>query len=649
MCCPVGIMPDWRPPSSSAADGSPSFDVGLQMMNSLTRSKVPFRTLDGSNNVKWYMCGPTVYDVSHLGHARTYLGFDIIRRIMSSYFGYDVTLVMNITDIDDKIILRANERDISFTDLSRENEAGFLEDMSLLGVDPPDVLTRVSEYVPEIVDYIGDIVKKGFAYASNGSVYFDVGAFRRAEDHVYCKLCPEAIGNAELLAEGEGALTQEFGSEKRAPNDFALWKRSKEGEPSWESPWGPGRPGWHIECSVMASQVFRQMGVKGGCMDIHSGGIDLKFPHHDNEMAQAEAQSGEKQWVNYFVHSGHLSIKERKMSKSLKNFITIRQALQNNTARQIRMLFLLHKYNAPMDYSDDTMAHATVLEKSFSNFFQNVKVALRSSTIQMSQKWTEHEQDLHNDIDTARYAVRKALLDDFDTATAMTALQDLVKAVNKYLETQGPAKAIVSLVVRKAAVYVTEMFRVFGLISAGTDIGFPLEEGEGAGAVSREDVLAPVLDAVLEFRAGARDAARTGDAKGVLAKCDAFRDAVLPELGVRLEDKTEGSVWKLADPEELRREAEQAKAEMERKREAKEKAKQEQARKDALNKLPPEEYMKQLTLDDGSGNKKYGTFGDDGLPLTVHSGEALNKNQVKKASKEFSAHKKRYEKYLKTL
>ena len=182
-----------------------------------------------------------------MGHARTYLGFDIIRRILNDHFNYNVTLVMNITDLDDKIIQRANENGISCDELSRRFEAEFHEDMELLGVDKPNVLTRVTEYMEEIVEYIETIIQKGYAYASNGSVYFDVEAFSKSKVTSYCKLAPEQINNAELLAEGEGKLTQDFVSDKRSPRDFVLWKKSKENEPTWESPWGEGRPGWHIE------------------------------------------------------------------------------------------------------------------------------------------------------------------------------------------------------------------------------------------------------------------------------------------------------------------------------------------------------------------------------------------------------------------
>ena len=609
---------------------------------------------------KWNRCGPTVYAPSHMGHARTYLGFDIIRRILQDHFNYNVTLCMNITDLDDKIIQRANENGIPFEELSRKFELEFHEDMEMLGVAAPNVLTRVTEYMDEIVEYIDTIVKKDLAYESNGSVYFDVDGFGKQKGMAYCKLAPEQVNNAELLAEGEGKLTQDFASDKRSPRDFALWKKSKEGEPTWDSPWGEGRPGWHIECSVMASDVFAQMAggtsakdaAKGGgadiCrMDIHSGGVDLKFPHHDNEMAQAEAHSGCNQWVNYFVHAGHLHIKGFKMSKSLKNFITIREALVNNTARQIRTCFLLHKYNAPMDYGDNTMSHAMSIEKIFTEFFHNVKAVLREGKITDVQRWDSNARELQLAIEKSTNAVDDALKDDFDTPVCMSALADLVKATNLYLDgCVGDKRVPVNLVVRNAAKFITKIFKTFGLIpeGSGVEIGFPV----GGGGDQEE--LNGVLDALIEFRSSVRDKARAKDVSGVLKECDEFRDDALPPLGIRLEDKTGGkSVWKRADPAELMKEREQKELEQKRKEEEKRAAAEAKAKKFAMNKLSPEEFMKQLTLDDTSSKLKYSKFDvSTGLPSHFHDGENLNKSQIKKATKEFSGQKKKYEKYLKS-
>ncbi|VDM05017.1 unnamed protein product, partial [Schistocephalus solidus] len=379
-----------------------------------------FIPINGTN-VTWYCCGPTVYDSAHMGHARSYISFDILRRVISDYFGFKINYVMNITDIDDKIIKKARQNylvgkyfkeassitkvkeDIRnsiklletkskthpepdqraylksaqdaladyldsqygstisdhkiFEKLPRKIEEEFLSDMRALNVLEPTKLTRVSEYIEPIIRFIQKIIDNKFAYVvESGSVYFDTKRFADTEGHFYAKLMPSAYGDADKLASGEGDLS--MGSEKRTFSDFALWKASKPGEPAWPSPWGKGRPGWHIECSAMASDTL------GDTIDIHTGGVDLKFPHHDNELAQSEAYFGHSHWVNYFLHAGHLTISGCKMSKSLKNFVTIRKALEKHSSRQLRFAFLLHSWRDTLDYSADTMSQALAFDKT---------------------------------------------------------------------------------------------------------------------------------------------------------------------------------------------------------------------------------------------------------------------------------------------
>ena len=244
-----------------------------------------------------------------------------------------------------------------------------------MNVELPDVITRVSEFVPEIISFTEKIISNGFAYVSNGSVYFDVAKFNDGDKHKYAKLEPTSATDVEKLKEGEGVLTDTDAeaTEKKNKFDFALWKKSKPGEPIWQSPWGEGRPGWHIECSAMAAEFFKEFPI-----DIHSGGIDLRFPHHDNEIAQSEAYYDCDNWINYFIHTGHLHIDGRKMSKSLKNFITIRHILTLYNARQIRFLFLLHNWESLMNYSTEkSMPEAVATEKKFYEFFKNVKAVMR--------------------------------------------------------------------------------------------------------------------------------------------------------------------------------------------------------------------------------------------------------------------------------
>jgi len=303
---------------------------------------------------------------------------------------------MNITDVDDKIIRKSNEAGVQFGEVSRKYEREFMEDMKRLNVGLPSVITRVSEYIPEIIAFIEKIIANGFAYESNGSVYFDVGKFSASPDHRYNKLEPGASNDAFRVNEGEGVLTDEntVASEKRGTKDFALWKKSKAGEPKWDSPWGEGRPGWHIECSAMAGSLLPTPPI-----DIHTGGVDLKFPHHDNEVAQSEAFYNNDCWVNNFWHTGHLHIAGRKMSKSLKNFITIKAILERYNARQVRFLFLVHNWSSLMNYSEEnSWAEAVFKEKQFSEFFRSVKAHTRNLSIGTTeQRWGQRDFQLQDE------------------------------------------------------------------------------------------------------------------------------------------------------------------------------------------------------------------------------------------------------------
>ncbi|CAM4566963.1 cysteine--tRNA ligase, cytoplasmic isoform X1 [Lepidochelys kempii] len=711
----------------------------LCLYNSLTRNKDVFQPQSGKK-VTWYCCGPTVYDASHMGHARSYISFDILRRVLRDYFKYDVFYCINITDIDDKIIKRARQnylfeqyrekkppavqlfedvqiaskpfsamlndttdpdkkqmleriqnavksavehleeavqkkltgeeinkhaeklleeaKDVLsewldskfgsqvtdnsiFSNLPKFWEEEYHKDMEALNVLPPDVLTRVSEYVPEIVAFVQKIVDNGYGYVSNGSVYFDTMKFDATEKHSYAKLVPEAVGDQRALQEGEGDLSISVDrlSEKRSPNDFALWKSSKPGEPSWDSPWGKGRPGWHIECSAMAGSIL------GESMDIHGGGFDLRFPHHDNELAQSEAYFENDHWVRYFLHTGHLTIAGCKMSKSLKNFITIKDALKKHTARQLRLAFLMHSWKDTLDYSKNTMESAIQYEKFLNEFFLNVKDILRapSDLIGQFQKWEFRETELSKSFYDKKAAIHEALCDNIDTRTVLEEMRSLVSQSNSYIAAKKTARQMPNrLLLESISSFLTQMLKIFGAIESDEALGFPV--GGNGQNINLESTVMPYLQVLSDFREGVRQIAREKKVTEVLQLSDALRDDILPELGVRFEDH-EGlpTVVKLVDRETLLKEREEKKKIEEEKKRKKEEAyrkKQEQeAAKLAKMKIPPHAMFK-------SELDKYSKFDENGFPTHDTEGKELSKGQMKKLKKLYEAQEKLYKEYL---
>mmetsp|Transcript_15209 Transcript_15209/g.45867 ORF Transcript_15209/g.45867 Transcript_15209/m.45867 type:complete len:825 (+) Transcript_15209:225-2699(+) len=686
----------WRPPKGWSDNSS-----GLRLFSSYHNAVVPFVPAAGpdSRAVSWYACGPTVYEESHIGHARNYLAADIVRRVMEDYFGYRVRMVMNVTDVDDKIIIKARRafllqryrdskptcdqvkecvqraleavrareaaevaeltaaleapklkdrdavqgrltraqqaledvqakqqalsqrpagenpadiaklldehqaamaedldansgaQDVDITDHSifqshaRRYETAFWRDMASLGVRMPEARPRVSEYIPDIVAYIERILDQGFAYSVDGSVYFDTRALEAA-GHTYRKLSPAPPGGGSAVDPASAESEANFHSKaKRDPRDFALWKAAKAGEPSWPSTWGPGRPGWHIECSAMAGALI------GGRMDIHSGGADLRFPHHDNELAQAEAYYHPQesascdchQWVNYFLHSGHLHIHGLKMSKSLKNFITIREALESFTPRQLRLMMCLQPWQNTLIYSNQSLEEVVTREKEFHNFFLNVQTAVRetseaeaarTSPSDTTTRWLDEEKALDSKIEAAAAAVHDKLCDNVNTAGALQQLSQLMTHVNVYLTARprpqgGPGGVLPQKeLLNKAATFVTRILSVLGLVAPSWDrttAFLDTSDASSSGASGEAEV--PFINAFVRLREDGRRIAQSKEARSdpaaalqaILRLMDRARDEDAAVLGVRVEDKGDGaSTWKREDPAVLARERQQA-------------------------------------------------------------------------------------------
>ncbi len=472
--------------------------MAIRVYNTLTKRKEEFRPLR-EGEVRMYVCGPTVYDYTHLGHARTYIAFDVIRRYLE-HRGYTVLMVMNFTDIDDKIIRRANETGEDPKELAEKFLRYFLEDMSALKVKPADVYPRVTEHIEDIIDFVKKLQEKGYAYEGSDGVYFEVQKFKDYGKLSGIKL--EELRKGARVEPGEG---------KKNPEDFALWKKAKPGEPKWSSPWGEGRPGWHIECSTMSTKYL------GESFDIHGGGNDLVFPHHENEIAQTEACTG-KQWVKYWLHTGFVMVSGEKMSKSLGNFVTVRELLKRYDPEVIRLFVLQKHYRSPLDYTEEGIQHAKNNLERLYNTLENIRIAMEKAETPF--KWGSEEFEAYEAIREARRKFYEAMDDDFNTAEALKAVFEVSSAVNRYLtRVERPKESIL----RKALEFFRIVSEVFGIFE-----DYFREEKAG-----EEEALIKLL---IEVRAQLRKERN-------FALADKIR-AELRELGIQLEDTPEGTVWK---------------------------------------------------------------------------------------------------------
>lgn len=680
-----------------------TFTAVPSVYNSLTQTHEPLQSRV-PGRVSMYICGPTVYDSGHLGHCRCYLQFDVLRRILGDYFGQRVHFVMNVTDVDDKIIKRAREdtllreyrqqlssidtlyRDIAeafaharestaeldWKSLENEVEAiraegsdsdvghqydlvmdvckpvfvpwlvhrsmssdrvwewevfrahaarfeqEFFEDMRTLGVQQPDVLTRVSDYIPEIIAYIERIVSNGLAYpTAQGNVYFDTREYARRgfTKRPFGGVCVEASDEAHNT---DGAF-----QDKRHMHDFVLWKTSKPGEPFWSSPWGQGRVGWHIECSCMSHAIL------GERFDVHGGGIDLAGIHHANEIAQSTAYLGAdvnaEPWVSQFWHVGHLNIHGLKMSKSLKNFITIRELLQRATPRQVRMLFLLHTWNTPMNFNDSSLVEACAKDQEWREFYLNAQVAVRTADPQL-HKWDTHDKELHQVFQHVQDEVHSAFCDNLNYTRALQHLGELQPWIGRY----GTLDSRKRLLLEQVLEYVTQILRVLGL-----DYTMPTTHDS--------TLMTRTLDILSNFRTLVRSWSRDNGHAQVLQWCDEVRDDQLPEVGVRLEDATQAggqTVWKLDDPEVLLRERSEKRAREQGALKEHQQRKLDQVHRELvkarMHGIEPKYYF--CTTSAG----QYQTFDEMGLPTSDAHGEPLSKSAQKQVQKRYQQHVRDY-------
>ena len=377
----------------------------LKIYNTLTKQKEEFIPINPPN-VNFYMCGPTVYDFFHIGNARSFLMADIIRKYLE-YRGYKVKYVMNLTDVDDKIIKKSNVEKITSDKVAEKYINYFMEDIEKLGVKKADVYPKATQHMQEIIDLIKKLEDKGIAYNVNGNVFYDVSKFNG-----YGKL------SGKKIDELESGARIEINEEKKNPLDFAVWKKAKEGEPFWESPWGKGRPGWHIECSAMSCKHL------GETFDIHAGGNDLIFPHHENEIAQSEG-ANEKLFVKYWIHFGFLNINEEKMSKSLGNFFTARDILKKYTPFAIRMFFAQAHYGGPLNFSDELLASSEKGLEKINNMRDKINEELMNESnngIEPNFDFKKFEDDFIQVMD-----------DDFNTPQGIAVIFDFIKEVNRVI------------------------------------------------------------------------------------------------------------------------------------------------------------------------------------------------------------------------
>lgn len=463
----------------------------MKLYNTLTRTKEEFIPLE-EGKVKMYVCGPTVYNYIHIGNARPFIMFDTLRRYLQ-YKGYDVTFVQNFTDVDDKIIKRGHEEGITPEEVANKYIDEYFVDADGLGIKRADVHPRVTDNIQQIIDFVKDLEDKGYAYEVNGDVYFDTKKFEG-----YGKLSKQ---NQDEL---EAGARIEVNGQKRHPMDFVLWKSKKEGEPGWNSPWGEGRPGWHIECSVMSNRYL------GETIDIHAGGQDLAFPHHENEIAQSEARSG-KTFSNYWVHNGYININNEKMSKSKGNFFTVRDISKQYDLEIVRFFMLSAHYRNPVNFSDEMLNQAKAgLERLY-----NAKEKLEFTINNLSESSIkDEEKELISELESYKTKFINAMEDDLNTADAVSAIFELSKFINTNVNETSSVE-FAKMCLDKF----NELTGVLNIVNKKND-----------------DILDKDIEELIQKRA---DAKKNKDFK----LADDIRQELL-DKGIVLEDTRQGTKWK---------------------------------------------------------------------------------------------------------
>lgn len=466
----------------------------MRLYNTLTRRKEEFRPID-EKEVKMYSCGPTVYNYFHIGNARPFIIFDTLRRYLE-YRGYDVKFVQNFTDIDDKMIKRANEEGITVKELADKYINEYFLDAKGLGIKEATVHPRATENIDAIIELIKKLEEKGFAYNVDGDVYFNAKSFEE-----YGKLSHQSLDDLEL------GSRIDVNERKKDPMDFALWKAQKPGEPAWDSPWGKGRPGWHIECSAMANKYL------GETIDIHSGGQDLVFPHHDNEIAQSEAANG-KPFARYWLHNGFINVDGEKMAKSKGNFFTVRDIAKTFDYEVIRFFMLSAHYRSPINFSAELLEQSKNGLDRIYNCIDNLEYLIEHAPI---EKMTEGERELQKRLLGIKDRFIEAMDDDLNTADAIAAVFDIVKEVNTNINaTTNPSKEIIE--------YSNSLIKELGGVL-------------GIAQKSRQKSIDSEIQELIDRRQQAR---KEKDWK----TADEIRDK-LKEMGIVLEDTPQGVKWSI--------------------------------------------------------------------------------------------------------